>query len=669
MDTVDIVFAWISANPAWAGFIVFLVAFFESLALVGLVLPGAVMMFGIGALVGGGVMSLWPTLIWAAAGAIAGDGISFWLGRTMHMRIKTLWPLRTHPELIASATQFFHRHGGKSILFGRFIGPIRPVIPAVAGMLEMPPQRFFVVNVISGFLWAPVYVFPGILFAASLGLAAEVTSRLAVMLGTVGGTLLIALWLLRMLFNRVHCYAYPFIQRTLAWANLHPRMGRIPASLLDPDQPEARGLTLLAFVLLLTATLFALVAHATNTSGLLFNLDRYLLIAATSLRTPLMDDLFVTLALLTDWQVLLPVSLAVFAWLWRSHNHHAAKHWLAAVGIGALLSLNLLWLEGPANAIIPAPLHSGQLMTALAVYGFLAIIIAREIPEPRRWPIYALVTVLLLGIAMARLYLGASRLSGVMGALTLGTAWVSLLGIAYRHHPAERVKPAGLAGVSALVLLIAAGWYGVQSHQTTLQRYSIAPLEIVTTHSDWLAERWQELPTYRDDLRGIHNHPLDLQYADDLEKLEQQLIPQGWYKPRELSLFNWMIWLAPDTPLKKIPVLPQVHNGNNETLLMVKEVKDKRQWMALRLWPSGYRLEENKQTLWIGNVSLLQPTETAGLTVPRTQRDFDRPLQQLLTELPGWQIIQHRRKSDLKGWNGEVVLLEINPLTQKPVDH
>jgi membrane protein DedA with SNARE-associated domain len=661
MDIVDPVFTWISTNPTWAGFVVFLVAFFESLALVGLVLPGAVMMFGIGALVGGGVMPLWPTLIWAAAGAIAGDGISFWLGRTLHMRIKTLWPLNKHPELIANATNFFHRHGGKSILFGRFIGPIRPVIPAVAGMLEMSPQRFFIVNVISGILWAPVYVFPGILFAASLGLAAEVTSRLAVVLGTVGGTLLLALWLLRILFNRAHRYAYPLIQRTLAWANLHPRMGRIPASLLDPEQPEARGLTLLALLLLITATLFALVAHASGASGLLFNLDRYLHIAAASLRTPAMDDLFVTLAQLADWQVLLPLSLAVFAWLWRCCNHHAARHWLAAVGIGTLLSFNLLWLEGPANAILPAPLHSGQLMTAMAVYGFLAIIIAREFPEPRRWPIYALVTVLLLGIAMARLYLGASRLSGVMGALTLGAAWVSLLGIAYRHHPAERVQPAGLAGIAILVLVVAAGWHEMRHHETTLQRYSTVPLEIVTTRSDWLEERWQELPTYRDDLRGIHNHPLDLQYADDLKNLEQQLLQHGWYKPREVTALNWLIWLAPDTPLKQIPVLPQVHNGSNEALLLVKEVKDKKQWLALRLWPSGYRLEEKDQPLWIGNVSLLQPTAIAGLTVPRTQSNFDRPLQQLLTELSDWQIKKHRRKSDLKGWSGEVVLLNPKP--------
>jgi len=660
MDTVDTVFAWINANPAWAGLGVFLIAFLESLALVGLVLPGAVMMFGIGALVGTGAMPLWPTLIWAAAGAIAGDGISFWLGRRFHMRIKTLWPLRNHPELIANATQFFYRHGGKSILLGRFIGPIRPVIPAVAGMLEMAPSRFLAFNVISGILWAPVYVFPGIVFAASLGLASEVASRLAVMLGTVGGTLLIALWLLRLLFNRVHRHAYPLIQRTLAWANLHPRMGKIPAALLDPDQPEARGLTLLALLLLITATLFALLVHATGHSGLLFNLDGYLFNTAGALRTPLMDHLFVATAQLADWQVLLPLALAVLAWLWRRGNLHAARHWLAAIGLGALLSLNLVWLESAAHNLLPAPLHSGQLMTAMAIYGFLAIIIAREFPEKRRWPLYALVTTLLLGIALARLYLGASRLSGILGALTLGGAWISLLGIAYRNHPAERVQPGKLTGLALAVLLLAAGWHGLQHHQILLQRYAIPLTEQRLDHQAWRQQAWRDLPAYRDDLRGVHNHPLDLQYAGDLQALAQSLEQHGWHRPREVNAFNWLVWLAPDTPLKKVPVLPQVHDGRNEALLLVKEDTEKGSWLALRLWPSGYRLQPGETPLWPGNVSRLQPLGEGGLMVPRTGDKFDAPLQQLLGDLTGWKVEKRQRESDLPGWNGEVVLLELS---------
>jgi len=657
MESVSTIFAWIAANPAWAGVGVFLIAFFESLALVGLVLPGAAMMFGIGALVGTDTLPLWPTLVWAAAGAIAGDGISFWLGRTYHMRLKTLWPLRNHPELIANATHFFYRHGGKSILLGRFIGPIRPVIPAVAGMLEMSPKRFLIANVISGVLWAPVYVFPGILFATSLGLASEVASRLAVVIGTVLGLVFVALWLLRHLFNRLHRYAYPLIQRGLAWARLHPGMGEIPAALLDPEHPEARGLTLLALALLLASTLFALVTHGISHTGLLYNLDNYLLHTAESLRTPLMDELFVAVAQLGDWQVLLPLCLVVLAWLVHKRYLHAAGHWLAAVGLGALLSLNLQWLEGIASPKLSAPLHSGQLMTAMAVYGFLAILIAREYPEGRRWRIYAITITLLLGIMLARLYLGASRLSGVLGALTLGSAWIALLGIAYRNHPSERIARGSLAVLSLLTFTLAATWHGIHHHSANLEHYALRPEITRIEQQQWWQGQWQELPAYRSDLRGYNNHPLDLQFAGKPQHLAAQLRALGWYKPKEVTPLSWLAWLNPDTPLKLMPVLPQVHNGENEALLMVKMLPEKPQLLALRLWPSRYRLQPDEVPLYVGNISLLQPLTMGGITAPRTQKDFDTPMQRFRKAPLPLQQKAFQRKSQLDGWQGDGLLL------------
>lgn len=657
MEMVSSIFAWIGANPSWAGVGVFLIAFFESLALVGLVLPGAAMMFAIGAMIGTDTLPLWPTLVWAAAGAIAGDGVSFWLGRRYHLQLKTLWPLRNHPELITNATGFFYRHGGKSILLGRFIGPIRPVIPAVAGMLEMPVRRFLAFNIISGILWAPVYVFPGILFATSLGLAAEVASRLAVLIGTAIGLLIVVLWLSRILFNRVHRYAYPLIQRSLEWARLHPRMGEIPAALLDPAHPEARGLTLLALLLLLASTLFALVVQALGHEGLLYNLDSYLLNTFEALRTPLGDTLFVSLAQLGDWQVLLPLALAVLFWLWRHRYRHAARHWLAAVGIGALLSLNLLWLEAYAGGPLPAPLHTGQLMTAMAVYGFVAILIAREYPENRRWPIYAIAATLILGIALARLYLGASRLSGVMGAITLGLAWIALLGIAYRNHPAERVAHRRLAAIALLTLALAAGWHGLNHHGTTLERYAIrlAPLPMQTT--TWWQGGWQRLPAYRADLRGVHDHPLNLQFAGDPEVLAAQLQRSGWHPPQAVTALNWLTWLNPDTPLSLTPVLPQVHNGHNERLLLVKEDAAQGAWLALRLWPSRYRALPDGKPLWIGNVSLLRPDRRSLISAPRTQDDFDTPLTQLRQTPLAMEAKTVERQSHTPGWRGEALLL------------
>ena len=64
---------WTRANPNWAGLVVMAVSALESFLVVGLFVPGSVVMFGIGAMVAAGHMELWPTLAWATFGAVLGD--------------------------------------------------------------------------------------------------------------------------------------------------------------------------------------------------------------------------------------------------------------------------------------------------------------------------------------------------------------------------------------------------------------------------------------------------------------------------------------------------------------------------------------------------------------------------------------------------------------------
>ena len=115
-----------AANPELSGLIVFLVAAGESLALVGIVVPGVVFMLGIGALVGLNAINLWQALFWAMAGAIVGDWLSYWLGRHFDQQLRHIWPLSRYPKLIPRGEAFFNKHGGASVFFGRFVGPLRP---------------------------------------------------------------------------------------------------------------------------------------------------------------------------------------------------------------------------------------------------------------------------------------------------------------------------------------------------------------------------------------------------------------------------------------------------------------------------------------------------------------------------------------------------------------
>ncbi len=191
---------WVTLYPNRAGFIVFMIAMIESLVIIGMLVPGAALLFGVGALIGLGTLDLWSTLAWAAAGAIVGDGISFWLGYHYREQLHHIWPFKNHPNLFIQGEKFFHKHGGKSIAFGRFVGPVRAIVPTIAGMMEMSPIRFTVINIISALAWAPVYILPGAAFGTSLELASNVLVRLISLLIIVSLIVWLLFWLGKKIF-------------------------------------------------------------------------------------------------------------------------------------------------------------------------------------------------------------------------------------------------------------------------------------------------------------------------------------------------------------------------------------------------------------------------------------------------------------------------------------
>jgi len=124
-------------------------------------IPGVLLLFAAAALAGGSDLGLPAVLGWAFAGAVCGDLLSFALGRWFHQDIRRMRLFARHPHWLDRGESFFRRYGTYSIVLGRFIGPIRPIIPMVAGMFDMPAWRFLVVNILSALAWAPVYVLPG----------------------------------------------------------------------------------------------------------------------------------------------------------------------------------------------------------------------------------------------------------------------------------------------------------------------------------------------------------------------------------------------------------------------------------------------------------------------------------------------------------------------------
>jgi len=158
---VNSIFDWVNINPSIALLVIFIIACVESLLLIGLFVPGTALMLMFGTLVATGYLPMWAAILSAFSGAFVGDFLSFWLGRYYRDSLRTLYPLCNHPDKLQVGVLYFQKHGGKSVFIARFIGPLRPVVPAVAGMLNMHPVRFMLFNATSAVIWALLFLFPG----------------------------------------------------------------------------------------------------------------------------------------------------------------------------------------------------------------------------------------------------------------------------------------------------------------------------------------------------------------------------------------------------------------------------------------------------------------------------------------------------------------------------
>jgi membrane-associated protein len=157
------------AMPAWAVYAaVTALAFGESAAFVGLVLPGETALLLGGVVAATGRISLPAMIVAAIAAAIVGDSVGYEIGRFggLAMRRSRLGRL-VGAQRWERAEAFMTRRGGWAVFSGRWVGLMRPLVPTLAGMTRMPYRRFLVFNAAGAALWASAVVVGGYLAGAS----------------------------------------------------------------------------------------------------------------------------------------------------------------------------------------------------------------------------------------------------------------------------------------------------------------------------------------------------------------------------------------------------------------------------------------------------------------------------------------------------------------------
>lgn len=157
------------------------ISFLESVPVLGTFTPGTLFMIFFGFTASTNGVNIGYVILAGFIGAVLGDFIGYLMGKYAGQ-----WMIN-HKKLlkqvhIETGRAFFSRHGGKSILIGRFVGVIRPIVPLIAGSIHMSMRKFLFWNMLGAFMWVTLYMVLGFFFGKHADLIEKISSRISIVL-------------------------------------------------------------------------------------------------------------------------------------------------------------------------------------------------------------------------------------------------------------------------------------------------------------------------------------------------------------------------------------------------------------------------------------------------------------------------------------------------------
>ena len=440
LDLIQNLLHFIHDHPHWAAFFTFFIAFIESLAILGLFIPGSTILGLIGGLIGAHILSPIVIMIAAILGAVAGDGLSYWLGYRYHGAIRGIWPFNRFTSLLAKGEKFFAKHGGKSIFFARFIGPLRPVMPLIGGIMRLNPIRFLIANIFSALLWAPGYILLGIVVGHQIALAHPhhlFKLFTEIILGFM------VFWLLYYLVRSRIIKLILLINHKIKGRHGEMESFFWKHLLRDKHMPNTyRQLSTLILAISMSVLFLMLM-------GLLLLHVQFVVInqslyhSLQSISAPFSIALMQAVSLLGETKILFPLTILIFLYLFFKKQRSLAFHWLGLIIIMRLsTSFFKLLVHSPRPEIgamtymdhAAYSFPSGHVGMAFAFLGFLAFIICQSITNVQaKKDIITLAAFIILLVCLSRLFLGMHWLTDVIGSLLLGAAYLNFAIFSYRR--------------------------------------------------------------------------------------------------------------------------------------------------------------------------------------------------------------------------------------------
>ncbi len=671
---------YLHSHPHIGLLITFFIAFTESLPVIGAVIPGSVTMTAVGMLIGSGVMPLASTMTWAILGAFFGDFVGFWVGARYQQQLKTIWPFRNNPSWLARGEAFFLKHGGKSVVFGRFFGPARSAVPLIAGLMQMSNRRFIIAALPSATIWALIYICPGIFIGAlSLELPPHMATKFILAILTIVAFSWVFFLLIHFFFKKIAVTIDRFSHYCWKSFNHSQKMRWIPRLLSYPELSHPHRQITLLLAVIFSALLTCWVYMDARWGIGLSRFNEPLFILFRSLRIHVGEIVMLLATMLGDKFVLIPAAGLIFLWLVWKRYFWTAAHWLGLtiVSAGLVEVLKRLYYSprppGLLHGSVDSSFPSGHTLLSVSLFGFMAILITQYLPVGKRKTPYVIAIILCLWISLSRLYLGAHWLTDILASIFLGLTLIFLTTLSYRSRPHQPLPYKRFTLVSCVILLLIWAVYGVSQFHTLRHNYTLSWQKISSTEEQWWNNQTADIPTYIVSRLGKPTVALNIQWLGNLNDIEHTLIAQGWETHPVRNNFKGA-WgrLSAHNNAQHLPLLPALYQNRGPVLLLTKFDKNHQQ-LNLMLWTSNVILLNNSlHTLLLGNIAYYTPRphekSDQALNPQQLSILYEKALEQLMTDLKTQQfkIVQvplNLPSSEMKAlhWDGRILLIRNQP--------
>lgn len=612
----------------WGYWVVGLLAFGEALILTSVFAPGTIVVLVGGALAAQGFYDFGDMVWFVAIGTILGAEVSFRIGARggqLFQEGRRIFSLAN----LDRGKRFFARYGAPSIIIGHFFGPLRPIVPVVAGLSGMSRSRFFLWNVIGGLAYSLIALSVGYFFGTALDLVSATATR-AGLFALAALLALAALWLIASKLRQ----ALPFLLSVLrsvgqairdnpevrGLVGRHPALFRFLQSRVSRAQFSGLPVTILGaafgyFLLLYASSTFDFV-----TRGQIVQIDVRIANLLAAFRDPNLVGFFTIVTAFGNWMVIVILALAATILLWLHHRfQYLPALWTVLIGNQLTVTLLKHIFTRPRSDLavygeISYSFPSGHAAVSVAFYGLVTYVLIRERIGPVLVTFGAGLLVVFL-IGLSRLYLVEHYLSDVLNGYLVGALW-ALFGIWLAEWLHVRARPTAaipvkpwqpLASLAVSASALIAIWVVVESYQ---QSRNVPAIPAVISLDQPVASAFAAglLPAYSESILGTPEEPISLIVLAQNEAVFLDAFAKaGWRladKPGfgTLSRAAFAVWFNKE--YETAPVTPAFWRDRPHDFGFQAETQEQglRQRHHARFWNSGFRTTDGL-LIFVGTAS------------------------------------------------------------------